>query len=83
MIGWFLVTFTLITCLLLSFRSRITLLYKCVRGVAGRSFGLNVARLANLPASVVCDVLAASAQWLMVDVPGVKSYGAVVCNGKG
>lgn len=32
---------------------RITFLYKLVPGVADRSFGLNVARMAHLPPSVV------------------------------
>lgn len=32
---------------------RITFLYKLVPGVANRSFGLNVARMAHLPASVI------------------------------
>lgn len=41
---------------------RVTLLYKLVDGIAPRSFGLNVARLACLPEQVVQRAAQVSAQ---------------------
>lgn len=42
---------------------RITFLYKLMPGVAEASFGLNVARLAQMPEAVVQRAAAKAAEW--------------------
>jgi len=48
----------------------ITFLYKLVRGVANRSFGLNVARMANLPESVILRAAVKAAELEQIKAEG-------------